>query len=239
MKALDILTDAMIESGWVAVGEQPDSAYSGYGLRRLNAILQEWANLKRYAWSMTFQLYTLQANLAPHTIGPSGTFVTPYRPVRIESCSLFLQTSTPGTDVPMRIRDAQWWSRNLVKGVSTSVPTDLYYQPTWPNGTLNFWPIPNIAYQVRIEAWATIAQLASVQSDIGPLPMGYANAIMLTLAERLGGPRSMDPALRQSAIEARAAIQSNNAKSPRVASMDAGMPGGRKDDFNWQTGEPV
>lgn len=240
MKWLDLIKNALIEAQWDDLFSTPSAENTSYALSKLNDLIDEWAALKRYSWTMQFPLFTLQANLSPHTIGPSGTFVTPYRPVRIENWDLLIQSTGQPVDLPRRLRDDKWWWQQRVKSLSNNIPTDLYYQPTWPNGTLNFWPIPNTALQVRLESWVSLGQVTDINAVIDTLlPFGYRKALMLTLAEEIQGPGVQNPKLQQAALKARTAIQSNNAKSPRIASQDAGMPGTKMgDEFNWATGEP-
>lgn len=237
MKALNLLTSALIEADWVSVGEAADPESLNFALSKLNDLLEEWSALKRYSWSMQFPVFNLVAGLSPHTIGPTGTFVTPYRPVRIENWD-FVLTSINNVDIPRKVRDADWWWRQRVKTLSSNIPTDLYYEPQWPNGNLYFWPVPNTQYPVRLETWVTLGQIGGVQSDLS-LPQGYRRALTLSLAEELAGPRSSDPQLIRKAEAARAAIQSNNAKSPRISTADAGMAADRRGDFNWETGQPA
>jgi hypothetical protein len=252
---LDIITDSFIEIGACPPGEQPGPDEAQWGFRKLNYLMDTWQALKSKVFSYQYIVETLVAGLSPHTIGPSGvaTFNTaPFpRPVRLESAALLLNTSDPTglVDLPMNIRDHAWWALQQVKAIETNVPTDVYYDPTMPDGSLFFWPVPNSAQQVRLQFWNTVSQFVTIQDPIGgeggpgTWPQGYRAAIMLTLAEHLipGSNRPMPETLPFAARMARKAIDGNNNKSPRMQTQDSGMPksGKSRPDFNWATGGAV
>ena len=251
--AADIIGDALIEVGMKAPGEPTDGETGQWAFRKLNYLTDIWAAKQAYVWAMQFKVFTLVAGLSPHTIGPGvgATFpIQGNRPVVIKSASLLLNTGTGQgaqvVDLPMNIRDAEWWAAQQTKQIQTNVPTDLYYEPDTPNGSLFFWPVPNSQQQVRLEYWAQLSQYSLITDPLsgpggnGTLPPAYRAGLMLTLAESLqpGGEKEANPELARQALVARAAIFGNNAKSPRIQTQDWGMPkaGRGKPDFNWVTG---
>lgn len=246
----EIVIDAFIEIGVWAPGEGAnDPDVLQWGLRKANEVMDVWQAMRNKVYAYAFNLFTFEANVNPTVMGPSPAatpgWTVPQRPVRIESAALILNSGT-AVDLPINIRDKDWWAANQVKSIQTNVPTDLYPDYSWPDAQLYFWPVINVGDQVRIQTWTTVQQFVSITDPIGgpggpgTLPPAYRTAIKLTLAETLcsGSNKEPSPSLVQSAIAARAAMIGNNALPPRISLQDSGMPksGRTKADFNWATG---
>lgn len=246
---LDFITDALQEIGVYAPGDTIEPSVLDTCVRRLNYLIDEWAALKRYAFNVSFTTYTITPNHQPTLIGPNltspdwATVGGATRPVRIEGANLVLNSNNPSTDLIINVRDDAWWLGQQVKALTSTIPTDLYYSPDFPNGAIYLWPIPTVAYQVRLEVWVAVGQVDpdTIQNTNVVIPQGYKKAMLLTFAEDLTTPlsRAMPDTLPIRAARARAAVQSNNISSPRIASADFGTGLGRhRSGFNWESGMP-
>jgi len=134
-----------------------------------------------------------------------------------------------------------------VKGLKTSQPTDLFYSPDWPNGSLYFWPVPATAYGVRLALWTIFQQFQAITDPIGGpggntmIPPAYRAAMMLSLAEDMlpGSKRDANQVLLSKAAQARMAVFGNNTKAPRIETRDSGVPGGDRSstesNFNYKS----
>jgi hypothetical protein len=252
----DIVRDAFIETGkWAPgedVNERPDEAQ--WGFRKINYLLDEWAARRNFVYAQTFATYTLVPGTSPHLIGPDPTtatpgFVVPQRPVKVENATIVLNNVSPAVEIDLNIRDKDWWMREVsIKGLQTSQPTDLFYNPAFPNGELYFWPVPDTNYLARLELWALLQQFDSItdsiggpNSDVGTLPPAYRNALMLSLAEQMlsGVNREKKILIPKMAARARKTVFGNNTKAPRMATRDSGLPGGDDDrratNFNYRS----
>jgi hypothetical protein len=156
--------------------------------------------------------------------------------VSIEGANLILNNVTPNIYIPLNMRDEDWWLSQSVKALDSDVPTDLYYEPSWPNGKLHLWPTPETAYGLELLTRVLLTGALTTSSSID-LPPGYEDAITNTLAERCG-PSFHAPVSAELKLEARQArrrVFVNNQKAPNISTADYGLPG-RRGAFNYLTG---
>lgn len=236
-----ILTDALSELNVIDAGNTPDAGDALFALGKFNQILDNWNAERGMVYADTFPQYTITPSLNPHTIGPSSaTWAASERPVSIEGANVVLNSTAPYPYIPIRKRDAQWWQLQPAPTVTSTIPTDFYYDPTMINGSIYFFPVPTTAYLVQLWIRVLLAQVTQFQTI--DIPQGYRNALMLTLAEDLSGPfrKTWTPLQQNKAQMARARIFSNNVVVPVLVTSDAGMPRGGPNggipNFFWPNG---
>lgn len=242
MTVLDLITQSFAEIGAYAQGEVPTAADAQFALIKLNNMLDSWNAQRLKVYTTIFTQYTLVPNLQPHTIGPTGaTFTIAQRPVRIDAANILLTNITPPyIKVPLNIRNDQWWQNQRVPSITTSLPTDLYYAPSWPNGQLYFWPIPTVALGVEIWSWTLLLEFTAL-TQIVSFPPGYRSALIYSLAVELANAfgKTVTPSLAELTRRGFDYIHMNNADSPLISTTDSGIPNYNTrhlPSFNWKTG---
>lgn len=228
----DLLTGALRELGVIDLTDAaPPAELTALALSLVNRILDDW-NADRgavYA-NVHSALVPFAAGVNPHSIGASGSptwAVSGHRPVSIEG----IRVTTDGGQTylpPLTPRDADWWHALAAPGVQSPYPTDYYYDPTWPLGAIYFYPTPAAGAMAQLYYRIVLAQLAL--DDTVSYPPGYASALIETLKERLVElpmfASAATPAIKETAVRARARAFGNNAPVPALVTADAGMTTG-------------
>lgn len=244
MTYADLLRDALLEIAVIdPIDPIPPDLFS-LALTRFNGILNQRNASQLSVYAVTFPTFTTTSGLSPHTIGPTGaTWTVTQRPVAILGANQQSGSGVTLTNIgPLTPRDRAWWLGQGSPNVQSGVPTDFYYEPTWPNGSVYLWPVPNAAYTVQLETRIVLSEVAEadVATDFS-MPPGYQRDLTLSLAEDLAGALSVpvSGALQVKAMQARSLVESNNNPPIRIATRQAGMPGGGVSGgggFNWRTG---
>ena len=227
----EIVTDALTEIGKHGLGQTPDSAVAAFVLGKLNRLLDLWNARRLAVYADEFDTLTLTSALQPHTIGPnSATFTEAIRPVSIDAAQIVVDDIAS----VVTIRDAGWWGRQTQKTLTSSRPTDLYYDPAWPNGNLYLWPV--LDGDATLEIRKRVLLGAVLLTDTFWLPPGYREAITQTLAEHIAAPlgATLTQETRDQAHTARHLVFGNNVQAPPELST-AHVPGGSRGWYDVDT----
>jgi hypothetical protein len=241
--ARTIVTNSMRELGILASAEVPSSNDAAWILEKLNDLLNNWNAVRDKVFVEEFLEFVIIPNTAPLTIGIAANapdyVVSVNRPVAIDMANVILNNVSPSVRNPIQIRTYQWWALNSVRRVTSQYPTDLYYEPAWPNGKIYLWPLPTQAYGLELVVRGVLNDAMTMDTAFS-MPPGYKSAIQLTLAEDIAPSFGVSASQKtmQRAGEARAQISANNRVRPTLQTRDAGMPKGtsNRSSFNYRTG---
>ena len=242
--ALQVITAAMQEIGALAMGETPSNDDQAWVLQKLQRLIDRYNADRAKIYNVNFTTFTPPASTQPITIGPTGTLSVNQRPVEIPSIGLMLANTSPQVKLYLNRRDQRWWAQNRVPQLTSTLPTDYYYSPDWPNGNLYLWPIPTQVNNLLIEMRTVLSEFTAYSGNGGTftLPPGYWDAVVYDLACDIAPSfeRPVSPDLRANQMRAIRAIEQNNVKSPRGRTGDAGMPGvNTRGGFNYYDALPT
>lgn len=221
--ALQLVTSSLRKLGAVAAGEALDADEQSDALAALNQILESW-NLKGLAlFRRENAAYTLVPSQQAYSVG-SGADFDGARPITLHSAFV----TRGGIDYPIAVLTQAEWNDILQKSTESQLPEAVYYEPTFPDGTLRFWPVPIDALTVTLAIDMQLAAVADINDDLS-FPPGYERALLYALAVDLA-PEYPAVTLSQTVIdtadEALADIKRANNTQNQPATFDLALAGG-------------
>lgn len=212
----DIVTDAMS-----ALGEQTtDDSDLQVGVGVLRRMLGTWANEGMTVYTTTEGTITLVAGTATY----STTTLSTGRPVAVQSMFLRLD----GIDYPVEPVNETEFDGIAYKSAQ-GLPTVFCYEPSYPNGSFSFYPIPSAAYVAHVKGnYPLISGTLDLTTSVS-LPHGYEAAIVDNLAVKLAPHFGIEasPTIRLDAANGKRALAVTNHVPLRMtSSLDrSSMPG--------------
>jgi hypothetical protein len=191
MTALDLIKRSMRLLGLLNVGDVPTNEEAQDGLTALNAMVDAWATERLMMFTTGRNLYNLAQNQQVYQIGPLGPDWIAPRPEYIDGAGLLLTNSDPTQvlEIPLEVlRTDKEWARVRAKGITSQLPTKLYYDRGFSTGGGNLgsgnvavWPVPLVANQIALYTPTIVSQFTSLTQTIS-LPPGYNRALAYNLA---------------------------------------------------------
>ena len=225
-----IINRALRLIGALASGETPTAAEQADALAALNQMIDGWATQRLTIPAVNRYQFPVSASVGSYTLGPTGTWVVPVRPERLDHAALVLKSATPNVEIPIHVMTDDEYALISVKTLTTTLPTQIYYNANVANsanGVVSLlWPVPTITTNdVAIYIADALAQFADATTPI-TTPAGYVEALTFNLAEALGPEFGVEvPATVSSkAIRTLASLKANNVK-PVELGMDPGFLG--------------
>ena len=212
--AQTIINRALRLIGAISSGESPTTDESNDGLTALNAMLESWQLDRLTVFAFQDKTFTLVAADGSITLGAAGNITT--RPDRIESVHI----TASGTDYPVTMVTAGEWYSIASKTVQSDIPEYGYYEPSYPLGILNLWPVPSAANTLHVVMWTPFTAFASLSTAVS-LPPGYERALAYNLAIDIAPEyeKKVSDEVAKGANDSLAAIRRGNNR-PMIAGTD-------------------
>lgn len=217
--SLQIITDALAEIGVVGAADAVQPEDASFCLRKLNQILQRWANMRLMLPALV-EVSVPMTGAATYTIGPTGVVVAT-RPVKVSSARA---VDGAGTEYPVSVLGQELWDSIAVKNVTGGPVSMVWYESTPTDGTLHVYPKPDSTYTLKLRCLSLLETLTI--AEVLTLPDGYETALTLTLADDIAGAygRQSTPDLRRRATAAVRTVKRSNAE-PLILGLDASLIG--------------
>lgn len=232
--ARTIVEAALLELNVNQPGESCDAADALQGLAALNRMVDQNAAESLQIFSLTRTTWTIVSNDGSYTVGSGGN-VNVARPVFIDHVN-FQDTSTdPDTEYQMQPLNRDAYARITQKVLTRTLPSSWYYNPTYPLGTLELYPVPTSAtLQGVLYAPAAVAQFTNLTTAVS-LPPGYEEFLVTNLAVMLASSygRAIDDTLVMRAMNSKAIVKRANIQLLDMSFEAGALPQGAGYPGNW------
>lgn len=199
--ALDVIKRAMRLAGVYSIGEEPSADETDSGLQALNGMIGTWANESLLIYAHTQDSIPLVASTGLYTLGPSGTFVTT-RPIEALDMSYVVYQSI---SYPCPMMTIEQYNSIPFKAQTAQFPWALWYEDTYPNGSLTVYPTPDASSTLVFTSKKELSSFADLTTDV-TLPPGYFDALCFNMAVFWG------PEFDGVSIPAQVVLQATNTK---------------------------
>jgi len=171
----------LITEAYDKITVDPTSAEITAALPKLNTIINSLSVHEEFQFADVEKNFTLIGAQANYTIGTSGADFTSTRPIRIHAAYILDSGNNKYLiDAVGKVKYREW------AYPTSGRPTELYYSPTYPNGSIKF----NLAsgnssdtlYLITDDPFATFAAV----EDTFNFPPEYEMIFIYTLALELG-----------------------------------------------------
>lgn len=180
---IELMNLALKQAGVLGLGQTATPEDTADTFKILNMMLAQWSIRRNIVFQIVDTAFT-GTGAATYTVGPGAQFNIPRPPNLISAYCR--QLGTPGLPVDYGldlIHSATDFGRISLKTMS-SMPQAVWYEPTYPTGTLHVWPLPTNSYEIHIQTLVPLKNFATAYDDL-LLPGEYEEAIVLNLAGRL------------------------------------------------------
>jgi hypothetical protein len=220
----DMIQSSLEKMGTYAAGEIMSAADSSRGLTVLNQMMDSWSNERLTCYANLQQSVTLIVNQYQYTIGPGGD-INGTRPldILVSPGTCYVQDSNGNRYNLDVIQQPEWNQIGNINAVTANFPNTLFYDPQFPLGIINIYPIPNISWTLFFISRLQLADLSDLEASLS-LPPGYEKAIVDNLTLELipyfkGDGFQVPPLWMKQAGESKGNVKRTNIRE-NVASYD-------------------
>jgi hypothetical protein len=217
--AQNLISDALRLIGAVESGVSPTTDELNDGLTGLNSMLDSFCNERLLSYQVPQNTFPLVAGTSSYAIGAAQT-INIARPQTISSA--FIRQGTYDSP-PLKLLSREQYDELTDKTVGQSVPTALFFEPSYPFGAVKLWPVPSSGLTLVFDTWQLFPVYALATTVA--LPPGYERMIKYNIACELAPMfnTQASPDVKQVAGMSKANIKRMNSKQQDVRMIPADM----------------
>jgi hypothetical protein len=167
-----IIQDALFAARVLGQDQTVQAGDAALVLRRLNRMMDQWANDSLMIYSNSTESFTMVAGQAQYstTVLPNG------RPIGIDG----IRINTSGIDYHVDLITQLVWN-DIPYKATQGIPASCFYDASFVDGAMNFYVVPAGAYTCYVDCRRVLTGTMTIDSYI-VLPPGYEGAIVDSLA---------------------------------------------------------
>lgn len=198
-----LVKDALYGAQILGTDQEPTDADAQLVLRRLNRMLDSWANESLLVYALTTESFPMVAAQAAYSSSLLAS-----RPVAVDSIYVTLSS----IDYPVLLIDNESFDSIPYKP-TTGIPAYCYVDTTFPNMTFNFYPTPYAVFTCTVSSRKVLSGAVAMATSLS-LPPGYEKAIVDSLTPDVcrSFGRAPDADMLRAATEAKAVLKRTNYK---------------------------
>lgn len=231
--ALDIIQGALRKIGVYTVGETLAAEDASTGMDQLNALLDIWSNEHLAVYNNVENVLTLQAGKATYAVGTGGDFNI-QRPLRITAAYTRLTPTGSSVDYPCTEVDFGRYANIGLKSQPGPWPKVMYYDSSYPQANLTFWPVPS--QNAEFHLWADMVFASFVNlTDSVQMPPGYVLGLQTNLACLLAPEYgvTIDANLAEQARSFKKILKATNMVTQGESTFDGAISMNGANDAGW------
>jgi hypothetical protein len=213
--AQDLVQSALEMVNVVGVGQTPATAHLNRGLLVLNRMLDSWSTEPHAVFATRTINFPLVPGQGTYTIGAGGQVNVPRPQDLLVGPGRAYLTDQTQNRYPVEVVPQDKWQMIGNISINSQVPDTAWYDPQFPLGIINIFPLPLISYTITFNTILELVSFATLQTAYA-MPQGYQEAIECNLAVELkpyfpaGG--ALSPVVMKLAMEGKGNIKRANLK---------------------------
>lgn len=214
----DLIRRAFLLAGILDEASSPTADQESDAFAVLNSYLDYWGVLPNTMRTELRTSMTFTANDDDITVG-SGGDVNIVRPQSVAGLSYVSPSSSPEVEVFLSQQTEDVYRQNLVKGLTSGLPTQFYFDATDPLATIIVWPVQTQTLSGYLYTPLAVTQFSSLSTTHSLVP-GLERALRYNLCVDLAPEygRQLDPQIH---LTARESLQ--DYKAQNYAMTDLGI----------------